>query len=229
MVNRVEQAENLLIEQYKSSPNLKSFVQSHSIELQGVEDENLNLLNKRGIDSAEGVNLDVIGKIVVLERPFTDPDPEFIFTFDNPSEVGLGYTNVQKSLQGGYFIGLDPIDNQRYPDSIYRYTLKAKVIYNTTNASLADMHKYAKFVFDAEALIFERPGVIDINISRPIGKQERGILEATFPRPAGVRIGSLSYSTEDGAFGFTGDPRNGGFGNLNDPSVGGVFSSLIID
>lgn len=229
MIDRVAQAKGLLIQQYKESPNLNGFVGAFATQMQGIEVQHDNLLNKRSLDTAEGVNLDVIGKIVVLDRPFTDPDPEDIFTFDNPSSIGKGYTDQINSQVGGYWIGLDPIDNQKYNDTLYRFVLRAKIIYNTTKATLKDMHAYAAFVFGVESQIFERTGAVDVNIARPIGKQERQIINATFPRAAGVRLGILSFSTEPGAFGFAGDPRNGGFGDLNDAGVGGVFSSLVID
>lgn len=229
MTDRVAQARGLLIQQYKESPNLNGLIDSATLRLQNIEDEHEKLLTQRSLETAAGVNLDIIGKIVVLDRPFTDPEPEDIFTFENPSEIGKGYTDTANSQVGGYYIGLNPIDNQKYSDSLYRFTLRAKIIYNTTNATLPDMHAYASFVFGVESIILERAGAVDVNIARPIGKQERQIINATFPRAAGVRLGTLSFSTEEGAFGFSGDSRNGGFGDINDAEVGGVFSSLVID
>lgn len=127
------------------------------------------------------------------------------------------------------FIGLDPIDNQLYNDELYRFILRAKIIYNNTDCTLADMHRYVAFVFNTEASIIEGVGYIELNIARPIGRQEKEILLKTFPLAGGIRLDSLSFSYEPGAFGFTGDERNGGFGDLNDPDIGGVFSSLVID
>lgn len=229
MVDRIKQANDLLIQQYKESPNLVAFIGAHTAQLQHVDDTNYRLLNERSLDTAIGKQLDIIGKIVVLDRPFTDPDPEEVFTFFNDDEIGGGYTDVQNSVQGGYWIGLDPIDNQKYSDSLYRFILRSKIIFNNTKATLGEMYDYAQFVFGVEAVILENVGVIDVNIARPIGRQERQILEATFPLAAGVRLGSLSFSIEEGAFGFTGNSLNGGFGDLDDETVGGVFSSLVID
>lgn len=229
MTDRVAQVQELLIEQYKNSPNLLGFVGSITYELQDIDDENIKLLNERSLDTAKGENLDIIGKIVVLDRPYSDPDPEDVFTYENPSNIGGGFTDEGGTQVGGYFIGLNPIDNQKYSDETYRFFLRAKIIYNTTNASLADMQRYAEFVFNAESSIIDGIGYVDISVSRPLGRQERAIVDATFPLAAGIRIGTLSYSTEPGAFGFTGDDRNGGFGDINDPSVGGVFASLVID
>ncbi len=227
--DRVAQAKGLLIQQYKESPNLNGLIAAFTEELQQIEQENDNLLTKRSLDAAQGVNLDVIGKIVVLDRPFTDPDAEDIFTFENPTNIGGGFTDKAQSQVGGYYIGLDPIDNQRYSDALYRFILRAKIIFNTTKATLQDMHEYAAFVFAVESVILERVGAVDVNIARPIGKQERQIIEATFPVAGGVRLGTLAFSIEEGAFGFSGDDRNGGFGDEVDSDVGGVFSSLVID
>jgi len=234
MTNRVEQAQELLIEQYKDSPNLVATIDAFSVQLQDVEETNQKLLYERSLDTAIGEQLDVIGRIVVLDRPLNDPDPEEVFTFENPSDIGGGYTDELNTVQGGYWIGLDSIGNELYSDELYRLTLRAKIIYNTTTATLQDMYNYTQFVFGVESVISEgviaeRIGVIDLNISRRIGKQEKAIIDATFPLAAGVRLGDISYSTEEGAFGFTGNSKNGGFGDLNDPEVGGVFSSLYVD
>lgn len=229
MEDRVQQARDLLIQQYKNSPNLGGFIDAHTVQLQYVEEETDALMNERSLDTAVGVNLDIIGRIVVMDRPYSDPDPEDIFTFDNPSSIGKGYTDVDKSQIGGWWIGLDPIDNQLYNDELYRFILRAKIIYNNTKATLEDMYNYSQFVFGVEGVILERVGAVDVNIARPIGKQERQIIEATFPLAAGIRLGDLSYSYEEGAFGFTGNDLNGGFGDATDSDVGGVFSTLIID
>jgi hypothetical protein len=229
MTDRIKQARDLLIQQYKESANLVGLIDAHSTQLQSLDDTDYKLLYERGIDTAVGANLDVIGKIVVLERPYTDPDPEEVFTFANPGNIGGGYTDTENSVVGGYWIGLDPIDNQKYSDSLYRFILRAKIIYNTTKATLQEMYEYTQFVFGVESVILEGIGYVDVNIARRIGRQENEILAATFPRAAGVRLGSLSYSIENGAFGFTGNSLNGGFGDLDDSTVGGVFSSLVVD
>lgn len=229
MTDRVQQAKDLLIEQYKNSPNLNGLISAHTEQMQAIDTENENLLNKRGLDTAEGENLNNIGRIVVLDRPFTDPDPEEVFTFENPSDIGGGYTDENGVTQGGYYIGLDPIDNQQYSDRLYRLILRAKIIFNTTDATLQQMYDFSQFVFGVESVILERVGAIDVNIARPIGRQEKEILRATFPLPAGVRLGTLSTSTQENAFGFAGNASNGGFSSLAAPSEGGVFSSLVID
>lgn len=227
--DRVQQAKDLLIQQYREAPDFNAFLEAFTARLQEVEVADDDLLNKRGIDNAVGENLNVIGRIVVLDRPFTDPNPEEIFTFDNPSEIGGPFTDVAGTQIGGYWIGLDPIENQKFSDAQYRFILRAKIIYNTSDATIPDMHKYIGFVFDAETSIINRIGAIEISVTRPIGRQERIILDRTFPLPAGVRLAYISYSSEDNPFGFAGDERNGGFGDSTDPDVGGGFVTLVID
>lgn len=229
MIDRVAQARDLLIQQYKETLKLTSLVDAFTSKMNELEVVNDDLLNDRGIDTAQGFNLDVIGKIVVLDRPYTDPDPEEIFTYDNPEEIGGGFTDEGNTEIGGYFIGLSPVQNQKFSDSQYRFTLRAKIIYNTSNATIEDMHTYGSFVFDREVSIVNRVGAVDLTVSRPIGRQERIILDQTFPLPAGVRLGYLATAPSNGAFGFAGDDRNGGFGDFNDPAVGGRFASLVID
>ena len=240
MTDRLAQVQDLLISQYQQKANLLSFLGAHVAQLQDVEQALDDLLYKRGIDTAEGQNLDIIGKIVVLDRPFTDPDPEDVFTFGYMSEgttvrritadgnpritaegdervipsyrggrridaegrnritadgnarvtpgassegvlnaPGKGFTNVQGTVIGGYLIGLKPIDDLL--GCSYRHVIRAKVITNTTNGSLADMHRYADFVFGVQTNIIEDIGVVDVAIASTIGRQMRQIIEETFP------------------------------------------------
>lgn len=229
MVDRVAQAEGLLIEQYRDSENLKALIGAATAELQESEQAHIDLLNNRSIDTAIGVNLDIIGRILVIDRPFTDPDPEDVFTFDNPSEIGQGFTNVSGSLLGGYYIGLNPIDNQTYSDSNYRFVLKGKIVFNNTNGSLADMVAYASLLFDVDFVITEKIGSVTLFVARTVGLQERRILEQTFPLPAGISLGSIVTSTGYDTFAFAGDDTGLGFGDSSDAGVGGGLASVNVD
>lgn len=229
MTDRITQAQDLLIEQYKDSTNLIAVIDAHSTENQAIDDEINNLLDKRGLDTAEGLNLDLIGRIVVLDRPFTDPDPTKQFAHAGGDDIGLGFGDIAEPTTGGVWFDLDIGENDEYSDDLYRLILKAKIIYNTTDGTLEDMHKYVQFVFGVEAVIMEKVGSVDLHIARPYGTIEREILNQTFPLPAGIRLDTLSFSYEEGSFGFTGKDSNGGFGDLDDAEIGGGFSSLVID
>jgi hypothetical protein len=229
MKDRVAQARGLLIQQYKEAASFGGLIDSFTGEMAEIESENDKLLNLRGLDTAQGAQLDVLGKIIVLDRPFQDPDPDDVFTFENPQDIGGPFTNIPGTVPGGYWIGLNPTRNARFFDGVYRFILRAKIIFNTSDATIEDMHRYARFVFDRPVRIFNRVGAIDISVDRIVGRQERTILENTFPLAAGVRIGDLTYSTGDGpAFGFDGDSSNGGFGDEDDSEVGGAFVALVV-
>lgn len=231
MTDRKEQANNRLIQQYKESPNLVALLESHIDEFQVVDDETMNLLFKRDIDTALGANLDVIGRIVDIERPFADTDIDDVFTLAGAPDTGKGFSDLDDRALGGVWASLDAEDGEPYGDELYRLVLRAKIIFNNTNGTLQEMYDFIQFIFggSVEAVITERVGMVGLNIARPIGAQERLMIEEIFPRAAGIRFDELAFSFEEGAFGFSGNSTNGGFGDVNDAGAGGEFSALIID
>lgn len=62
--DHAEQMLDLLIEQFKRKPNFEALLASFAASIQEIEDMFYDLLTKRGLDTAFGKQLDVIGAIV---------------------------------------------------------------------------------------------------------------------------------------------------------------------
>jgi len=67
-------ARDALLEQFKTLPNIQAVIDAASAQSQELDLELLKLAFERTLDTAEGVNLDVIGSIIGRERPDLDDD-----------------------------------------------------------------------------------------------------------------------------------------------------------
>ena len=129
----------------------------------------------------------------------------------------------------GTIVGLTRIG---WEDSVYRILLKAKIGKNVSHGTIEDVISVWRLLAQAnEVQVVETyPAQIDLYSDTPID----GTI-ATFVRDlmqdvvaAGVRVDFLAivYSS-DNAFGFDGvDPNVNGFGDYNDPGVGGEFAYI---
>ncbi len=66
--NHVEDAETLLLEQFKNSTKLKNLLGSFTAQIQTIEDMLIDLWQARWLDNAEGQQLDGLGSIVGVDR-----------------------------------------------------------------------------------------------------------------------------------------------------------------
>ena len=67
-VNYNDLVGKLLISRFVEAEKLKAYLAAFAKQAQEIEDAIMQLLNERHLDVAEGVQLDIIGKIVGLER-----------------------------------------------------------------------------------------------------------------------------------------------------------------
>lgn len=72
ITDHLDKGLSALIEQYKESTNLKALLSSFVSRAQGLEDVSYDVLVKRSIDNAEGVQLDDIGAVVNQPREGED-------------------------------------------------------------------------------------------------------------------------------------------------------------
>ena len=74
-------AESRLANQFKESPNLIAYIKALLRENDELETVFQDLLNDRYIDTAVGVNLDIVGEIVGQARDFTQTVNGLFFGF----------------------------------------------------------------------------------------------------------------------------------------------------
>ena len=224
---RLTDPRELLIQQYREVPGIRALVNALSVGLRGLDEVYRDLLLRRWIDTAEGETLDIIGRIVGIDRPFAEIDPDEVFTFDNPSGTGLGFSGADRPDVGGIFIGLGFFGTALIDDIRFRVLIRAQIIRNTTRGTIDDIVEYTQFLFGGNATVIESVGFVDVTIDRPLTRFEARILDETIPVAAGVGLRIRAFALDDEPFGFAGNTQNSGFGGASEPQVGSGFVGLI--
>jgi hypothetical protein len=75
--DHVGRAADTTLSQFHGSPKLQGLLEAMSAEVQRLEDLKFSMLTDRLLDAAEGVNLDVIGRIVGFPRLDVSDDDEY--------------------------------------------------------------------------------------------------------------------------------------------------------
>ena len=161
--------------------------------------------NSYDIDKASGEQLDVIGRIVVIDRSFEsqvfyDVDTEF-----GPSQFGgedMQFETVGTTL------------SKDVSDSIYRVLLKAKIAKNNSDSTLDGIAHALSYITSASQIqvIDNEDMTFSVSFGSSLTDIERFVFDTfdVMPRPQGVKFDG--YVDEDnitqfgGSFGF-GDNR----------------------
>jgi len=225
-------AESRLATQYRDSLKLIAYIKALLYEADTLESVLRDLLENRWIETAVGVNLDILGSIVGQSREFIDAEIFDYFGFaDNPisqsfgtlSDVGIGgrFRAVGEATQGIRLL----------TDDEYRVFIKARILRNSTSSTPEEIITQFRFLFDSPIVII-REGLkasYEISIGRRLSLNEKSIISQTniVPKTAGA---SASYVTEfdsNDFFSFKTIPGSLGFGSVNNTELGGKFGQLI--
>lgn len=228
-------ARTRVTEQFKNKTVYDKYLQlllSGKLELQEVIKDTMQL---RSIDTAVGVQLDVIGEIVGRARGLVTSDIFYYFGFDGAPQAETFSSTTDPTVGGQWYSLNAPIGVSRPPsDEEYRLILKAKIIKNRTLARPEDVIDAYKFLFGASQVTIEEinPAEVRIGIGKILNNVERGLLfdlggaGTLLPKPVGVSYVYTEFQAGR-VFATDGFPGAQGTGDLNDPSVGGFLSNLI--
>ena len=204
-------------------------------ELQGVLKD---LMQKRSIDTAEGVQLDNIGEIVGQKRELLDTELLKFFAFDGYPDAQT-YGDLDDRSVGGVFYSLgDPLaGNTVLNDIQYRLFIKAKIIKNNTNVTPNQFLSFLSFVLNSPVnmIIAEGGAEFTVLIGKNLTSFERvlltyvsssnGYTSRFIPKPIGVGVSFGGFNYEN-YFGFLGSPNAKGYADLTLPGSGGTFAQL---
>lgn len=230
IIDHEELAISRLATQFKESANLIEYIKVLLIEANPLEEALQQLLTDRWVDSAEGVQLDILGEIVGQPRLLVNSILLSYFGFD-PDPGASSFGDVNDPSVGGRFRDGDELTtgNRLLIDSEYRLYIKTRIIKNSIVPTLPQYLEFFKLLFEVEEVI-----IIDgrmnyiVQISRALTPNEKVFLLNTdlLPKVAAVGAGFQEYDA-DSHFGFEGVPNSKGFGSVSDPLVGGKFSSIV--
>jgi len=230
-IDHKELATSRLATQFKDSLNLISYIKALLLEADNLEQVFQDLLDKRWIDTAEGVNLDILGSIVGQSREFVDAEIfDYFGFFDNPQSQPFG-TLSDASIGGRFrFVG-EPITGQRLlSDDEYRSFIKARIVRNSTRSTPEEIIAQIRFIFESPLVLFSDGNTrYEISIGRKLSLNEKSILTDSdiVPKTAGVQVSYVTEFDSNDFFGFQGVPNSAGLGSINNASLGGKFGNLI--
>ena len=225
-VDYLEEARERVTEQFKGQDIFDRYLQIlliNNTELQSVIKD---LMQKRSIDTAEGVQLDLIGEIVGQKRELIDTALLKYFAFDGYPDAQT-YGDLNDESIGGVFYSLgDPLaGNTLLNDDQYRLFIKAKIIKNSTNVTPNQFLSFLSFVFGSPVnmIIAEGGAEFTALVGKNLTSFERTLLTYVssvngyssrfVPKPVGVKVNFGSFNYEN-YFGFLGAPNAKGYGTL---------------
>lgn len=219
--------------EWSEAPNLLGYIKALLADHTLLDAIFMRLGCRLDIDQMEGVALDVIGRIVGQPRTVIDASgiPYFGFA-GHPQAYGFG-DPTDPSVGGRLRQPGEPLTgNKRLIDSEYRTFLKARIIRNNSNSLGDDVIFMFQFLLGEDVPIYAvnarpRAGHGWIGIGRKLSIGEQYLIASTdlIPRTTGTTYHIRHFAKP---FGFRGVPGVGGFGDPNNPSVGGQFPAVVI-
>lgn len=193
-----------LATQFKNATNLIAYINALLEESNELETTFGDLLDKRYIDTAEGVQLDIIGEIVGQPRSFSETVAGIFFGFVGSIGSGdEGFGTIGDPLEGETFRSLSDVEYNEFvaDDTTYRLFIRSKIVKNHTKVTINDVIEVTlsgvTSVTDFEIQEFEAAYKIAFN--GILTDEDKILLSRTdfIPKPAGV---GLSFSDDNGNF-----------------------------
>jgi hypothetical protein len=198
----LEQARDRVTEQFKEKPVIDNLVQLITKESLAIQSVLADLMQKRTIDTATGIQLDHIGNIVGQPRDLFDSVIYYFFGFVGASGA-LSYGTSGSTLVGGRYKSLyEDLRGARFlNDDEYRALIKIKILKNTTQGTIDDFIEIIKLLYNVTNITYtESSARISLNIGRSYndpqlsyfkGLDEIALGDRYIPLPLGI---DLDYS-----------------------------------
>ncbi len=196
LINHSDLAESKLATQFKEAINLINFIRTLLSGADELEQVFYDLLLNRSIDTAVGVQLDIIGAIVGIPRPFVLAEDLVFFGFQGIVGVGA-FGDTGNPALGGLFRGEagSGTGNTLLDDTQYRLVIKTKIIKNSASGTIEDIISAADTLLDVDTititeLISATENEVQITFDRALSSNEVILLTelSLIPKPIGVRL-----------------------------------------
>lgn len=203
------QAQSRIAWQYRNSPKFQAWIDTLPVPAQtALEDPLQTLADLLEIDARNGELLDIIGRIVGIDRPPVIRDTEAAITSLGHPEPQLGGTGVQLSA-AQYTV------TEELSDEVFRVLIKARIEKNNGGATIDNIVRALRRIVDSGTITVNdnMDMTFSVTFSSELTSTVRFVLNNfdVLPRPAGVRF--LGFIEEPGAvqlgaaFAVLGDER----------------------
>lgn len=230
--------QNLLIKQYWEKPKAQAEIGLQASTWARVFEFLQSFETEFDLDTAYGDRLDIIGRIVGINRIIPLIIPKLFFGFnDNANSRGFAdkfeviadiapfadrFASVYSDLQ------LD--------DNDYRFFIRAKIARNTGSPYLIDeegisIQSVISFLFEGSAYVVDNKNMsLTLYVSPSYDPVKLAAILSLnlLPKPQGVQYTVVNYIEGD-IFGFSDNPNCLGFGDKFDSGInGGKFANKVI-
>ena len=226
-----------LIKQYWEKPKAKAETKMLLESWEEISDFIQNFGATFDIDNASGKILDLIGRIIGLDRQVNSVVPAEYFGFSlNPNAKGFwSVSNPNRDSAPFFRLGQAVYTPYKLQDPEYRKFLKIKIAKNTCSPYLASDEKISlqQVVFDA----FDGRAYVTDNKDQTLTLYVSPVVDETqlrliinldiLPRPITFSYRIVIQAEPDQTFGFSKNVNAKGFASISDPArVGGYFARI---
>lgn len=168
-------------------------------QLEDIQECLKDMMQRRWVETARGVQLDNIGEIVGQPRDLFESVIIYYFGFQGASGA-QSYGTVNNPAIGGRYKSVnDPFFGNRYlNDSEYRALIKIKILKNNTKGLINEFVEMTRILYSVDTVTYtEADGTITINIGRDFndpnlsffkGLDEIQLAERYLPLPIGIKL-----------------------------------------
>ena len=230
-IDHLDLAESRLATQYRESTNLITYIRALLSEANTLEQVLRDLINLRWIDTATGINLDILGSIVGQRRTFIGAELFGYFGFAINAESGSFGTVYNPEIGDRFRSAYESATGVRnLNDGEYRLWIRARIAKNRTRSTPEDIISQLKLILNCNQILFVDGNTeYFVSIGKILSGDEKSILFNTdiIPKTAGVKANYIVQYDYDSFFSFLGVPNSAGFGSINTADLGGTFGRLI--
>lgn len=186
--------------QFDHSPKFEALVKSLYQPLNRLQTAYIDLLDKRHLETAEGVQLDGIGQIVGLPREMSDSVYSVFFGFDGQPQI-LSFRQARLRRQHESHIQ----GNVKLNDAEYRRLLAWKIAINNGYGTMEQIAHSVQTIFKTADIRIRDAGNAKIHIWLQATRETNSTLlnkaHRWIPKAGGVGV-EMVLTSKDKAFGF---------------------------
>lgn len=235
----VTETTNLLIKQYWEKPKAKAEIQARAQTWETVNEFLAALDPAFDLDNAVGAQLDVLGRIVGINRNVPSVVAKIYFGFSvNSDSKGFSdkFNNLRESAP--FFDKFaPPFTDLQLNDNDYRFFIGVKASLNRASAYLSSdefisIQAVVLAAFNGLAFVVDNQDMtLTLYVSPIVSMARLRLIQALnlLPKPQGVRYGAIIQAEPGETFGFASNPSSRGFSDKFDSArVGGFFARKVI-
>ena len=195
--------QNLITSEHNQKTNFMNVIGVLTGALGDVTVATQGLVSNFSLNTASGVQLDILGLWIGQSRIIPNVLVTGFFGFSEystgfPDGLQLPFGELTDPSKGGVFYNLGQAASGTtvLTDAQYLTVLKARIARNQSNGTLSAIENALQFVFNAPCAVTDNGTLsLVINVNVPVSPTDEALLTSLdiLPRPAGVAIAGIVY------------------------------------